>query len=50
MTPNWEYFHTYEQVNGGQVTLANDDVYIRAGVSSICFKMHDVTIRTLEDV
>lgn len=50
MTPCREYFDTYEQVEDGQVTLANDNVCSRAGVGTIKFRMHDGTIRVLEDV
>ena len=50
MTPHKEFFSTYEKVDGGSVTLGNDDTCKVVGIGSIAIKMHDGVIRVLNDV
>jgi GAG-pre-integrase domain len=49
VTPNREWFATYELYDGG-VLLENDHLCKIAGVGTVRIKMHDGIIRTLTDV
>ena len=50
MTPHKDFFTTYEKVDGGSVTLGNDDTCKIVGIGSIAMKLHDRVIRVLDGV
>ena len=50
MTPNKDFFTTYEKVDGGNVTMGNNATCKVVGVGSIQMKMFDGMGRTLSDV
>nr|KYP42748.1 Retrovirus-related Pol polyprotein from transposon TNT 1-94 [Cajanus cajan] len=50
MTPNRDWFCTYESISGGSVFMGNDHALEIAGVGTIKLKMYDGTIRTIQGV
>ncbi|TXG58976.1 hypothetical protein EZV62_016805 [Acer yangbiense] len=50
MTSRREWFHKYEPVSGGSVFMGNDHALEIAGIGTIKIKMHDGTIRTIQEV
>ena len=50
MTPNKTFFHTFESVDGGNVTMGNNTTCKVVGIGSIKIKMFDGIVRTLTDV
>ncbi|TXG58849.1 hypothetical protein EZV62_016678 [Acer yangbiense] len=50
MTSRREWFHKYEPVSGGSVFMGNDHALEIAGIGTIKIKMHDGTIRSIQEV
>lgn len=50
MCPNKDWFHTYEQVDGGVVLMGNNAPCKTIGIGSIRIKMYDGIVRTLTQV
>ncbi|KAG8477766.1 hypothetical protein CXB51_027752 [Gossypium anomalum] len=50
MSPNRDWFTTYETVSGGVVLIGNNASCIIAGVGTIKVKMFDGVVRTLSDI
>ncbi|KAK0602044.1 hypothetical protein LWI29_029846 [Acer saccharum] len=50
MTSRREWFHKYEHVSGGSVFMGNDHALEIAGIGTIKIKIHDGTIRTIQEV
>ena len=50
MSPNRDWFTTYQPINGGKVLMGNNIVCKVFGIGSIWIKMHHDIIRTLTDV
>ena len=50
MTPNRDWFTTYETVSGGSVLVGNNAVCKIIGVGNVRIKCHDQKVRTLTDV
>ena len=50
MTPNWDWFSTYEAMHKGEVLMGNNASCKVAGIGTICIKMFDGVVRTLGDV
>ncbi|KAJ4721544.1 Retrovirus-related Pol polyprotein from transposon TNT 1-94 [Melia azedarach] len=48
--PRREWFTTYEQVDGGNISMANSSVCKAVGISSIKIRTHDGKFCTLNDV
>ncbi|KAJ6885640.1 hypothetical protein NC651_026314 [Populus alba x Populus x berolinensis] len=50
MTPNRDWFHTYEPISEGLVFMGNDHALEIAGIGTIKLKMYDGSIRTISGV
>ena len=50
MCPHREWFNTYEEVDGGVVSMANNNVYKVKGVGTIQIQLHDRVVRTFEGI
>ncbi|KAG6399999.1 hypothetical protein SASPL_141487 [Salvia splendens] len=50
LCPHREYFTTYEQIDGGNITMANSDVCKVVGTGAIRKRTHDGVFCTLNDV
>jgi len=50
MTPNRDWFHTYEPISGGTVFMSDNHVLEIAGIGTIKLKMYDGLIRTISGV
>ncbi|KAL5852379.1 hypothetical protein ACOSQ3_007497 [Xanthoceras sorbifolium] len=50
MTSRREWFHKYEPISGGSVFMGNDHALEIAGIGTIKIKMHDGTVRTIQEV
>jgi len=50
ISPRREWFITYEQVTGGNISMANSDVCKVAGIGSIQIRTHDGNFCTLNNV
>ena len=50
MTPNKDWFNTYNSVNSGSVLMGNDVSCKVAGIRNIIIKMFDGVVRTLCDI
>ena len=49
MTPNWDWFFTYEPMHKGVVLVGNNASYKVAGIGTIHIRMLDGVVRTLGD-
>ncbi|GJW92213.1 transposable element [Tanacetum coccineum] len=50
MSPNRDWFVTYEEFDGGHVFMGNDSPCKVVGIGTIQIRMHDGVVRTLTDV
>ena len=50
ISPNKDFFCTYEKVDRRNITLDNDDICKVMNTSNVLIKTHDGTIRTLSDM
>ncbi|GJX75491.1 transposable element [Tanacetum coccineum] len=50
MSPNRDWFVTYEEFDGGNVFMGNDSPCKVVGIGTIQIRMHDGVVRTLTDV
>ncbi|GJW76791.1 retrovirus-related pol polyprotein from transposon TNT 1-94 [Tanacetum coccineum] len=50
ISPNRDWFVTYEEFNGGHVFMGNDSPCKVVGIGTIRINMHDGVVRTLTDV
>ena len=50
MTPNPNWFSTYEPVHKGAILMGNNAFCKVAGIGTVCIKMFDGVVRTLGDV
>ena len=50
MSPNMDWFSTYQLIDGGKVLMRNDVACKVIGIDIIQIKMHGAIIRTLIDV
>ncbi|KHN13198.1 Retrovirus-related Pol polyprotein from transposon TNT 1-94, partial [Glycine soja] len=50
MTPNRDWFATFQNVDGGKVLMGNDGACSIAGKGTVQIKMNDGIVRTLTDV
>ncbi|GKA32116.1 retrovirus-related pol polyprotein from transposon TNT 1-94, partial [Tanacetum coccineum] len=50
ISPNQDWFVTYEEFNGGHVFMGNDSPCKVVGIGTIRINMHDGVVRTLTDV
>ncbi|GJU24648.1 transposable element [Tanacetum coccineum] len=50
MSPNRDWFMTYEEFDGGHVFMGNDSPCKVVGIGTIRINMHDGVVRTLTDV
>ncbi|GJY33991.1 retrovirus-related pol polyprotein from transposon TNT 1-94 [Tanacetum coccineum] len=50
MSPNRDWFVTYEEFDGGHVFMGNDSPCKVVGIGTIRIKMHDGVVKTLTDV
>jgi transposase InsO family protein len=50
MTPNRDWFHTYEPISGGKVFMGDNHALEIAGIGTIKLKMYDGLIRTITGV
>ena len=50
MTPNRDWFHTYEPISGGKVFMGDNHAVEIAGIGTIKLKMYDGLIRTISGV
>ncbi|GJR43097.1 kinase-like domain, phloem protein 2-like protein [Tanacetum coccineum] len=50
LSPNRDWFVTYEEFDGGHVFMGNDSPSKAVGIGTIWIKMHDGVFRTLTDV
>nr|GEU39227.1 putative polyprotein [Tanacetum cinerariifolium] len=50
MSPNRDWFVTYEEFDGGHVFMGNDSPCKVVGIGTIRIKMHEGVVRTLTDV
>ena len=50
MSPNRDWFSTYQSIDGGVVLMGNDVSCKVVGIGTVRIKMHDGLVRTLTDV
>ena len=50
MSPNKDWFNTYQPIDGGKVLIGNNVACKVVGIYTIQIKMHDDVIRTWTDV
>ena len=50
MTPNRDWFYTYEPISEGLVFMGNDHALEIAGIGTIKLKMYDGSIHTISEV
>jgi hypothetical protein len=50
MTPNRDWFHTYEPISGGLVFMDDNHALEIAGIGTIKLKMYDDLIRSITGV
>jgi len=50
MTPNRDWFHTYEPISEGLMFMGNDHALEIAGIGTIKLKMYDGSIHTISGV
>ena len=50
MCPSWEWFYSFQELDGRVVLMGNNNACKTQGIGKICLKMHDGTVRELSDV